>query len=243
MNRSANPATNPGSGRARPGDAARRPPAGGVLTSHTDSTVAIRDAEPGDAATVVDVLVDAFLPDPVADWLIAHEPTGRQVYPAYSQMMFDYTLTHGGTIHVTADRSGAAVWLPHTDTTIGDGGVYERLLADACGMHADRFRLLNATLAHHQPQQPHHYLAYLGVTFSRRNRGTGSRLLAHQHATLDAENTPAYLVATTTRSRDLYLRHGYQPRPAIRLPLAGGPTLWPMWRDPWPPDIETTRRH
>lgn len=242
MNRSANPAANSESGRAWPGDAARRQPMGGVLMSHADSTVAIRDAEPGEAANVVDVLVDAFLPDPVADWLIEREPTRRQVYPAYSRMVFGYILARGGVVHVTADLSGAAVWLPRTDP-IGDGGEYNRLLAEACGVHADRFRLLDAILAHHRPQQPHHYLAHLGVTSSRRNQGLGSLLLAHQHATLDTEGTSAYLVATTTRSRDLYLRHGYQPRPAITLPLAGGLTLWPMWRAPWPPDIETARHH
>ena len=42
---------------------------------------------------------------------------------------------------------------------------------------------------------------------------------------------PAYLNAGSPRSRDLYLRHGFEVTEEFRLP-EGGPPLWRMWREP-----------
>ena len=46
----------------------------------------------------------------------------------------------------------------------------------------------------------------------------------------DAEGMPAYLEATTARSRDLYARHGFEVVGLLELP--GGLTMYPMWREP-----------
>jgi hypothetical protein len=50
----------------------------------------------------------------------------------------------------------------------------------------------------------------------------------------DAEGIAAYLNAGSTRSRDLYLRHGFEVVEEFRLPF-GGPPLWRMWRRPVKP--------
>jgi hypothetical protein len=47
----------------------------------------------------------------------------------------------------------------------------------------------------------------------------------------DRERMPAYLNAGSPRSRDLYLRHGFEVTEEFRLP-EGGPPLWRMWREP-----------
>ena len=49
--------------------------------------------------------------------------------------------------------------------------------------------------------------------------------------TLDAEGIPAYLEASTVRSRALYERHGFEVTGEFNLP-SGGPPLWQMWREP-----------
>jgi hypothetical protein len=54
-------------------------------------------------------------------------------------------------------------------------------------------------------------------------------------AALDDSGRPAYLEASSPRARDLYLRHGYLPRPGTPFHLPdGGPPMWPMWREPRP---------
>jgi predicted N-acetyltransferase YhbS len=80
---------------------------------------------------------------------------------------------------------------------------------------------------------PHHYLAFLGVAPELQGHGIGSGLLNHHHARLDAQGLPAYLEASTERSRDLYLRHGYTLTGDAPLVLPdNGPPIWPMWREP-----------
>jgi GNAT superfamily N-acetyltransferase len=75
----------------------------------------------------------------------------------------------------------------------------------------------------------------LAVRPGQQGQGTGSMLLAAHHAALDRDRIPAYLEAASQRSRDLYLRHGYQPWPGAPYHLpGGGPPMWPMWRDPQP---------
>jgi len=50
----------------------------------------------------------------------------------------------------------------------------------------------------------------------------------------DRERRPAYLEASSTRSRDLYARHGFAVEEEIRLP-GDGPPMWRMWREPRSP--------
>jgi GNAT superfamily N-acetyltransferase len=71
----------------------------------------------------------------------------------------------------------------------------------------------------------------LGTDPDRQGRGLGSLLLRQTLSELDWARTPAYLEASTPRSRALYLRHGFVVMNEIRLP-GGGPPLWRMWRDP-----------
>jgi hypothetical protein len=48
----------------------------------------------------------------------------------------------------------------------------------------------------------------------------------------DHGGTPAYLEASSSHVRDLYLRHGYTLQPGAAFRLPEGPLLWPMWREP-----------
>ena len=54
--------------------------------------------------------------------------------------------------------------------------------------------------------------------------------MRHHHAWLDANGMPAYLEASSPRSRDLYAKHGYLAGEPFRVP--DGTPFWPMWREP-----------
>jgi ribosomal protein S18 acetylase RimI-like enzyme len=83
----------------------------------------------------------------------------------------------------------------------------------------------------HPRKPPHWYLAIMGVDPQWQGRGIGSKLMRPALEALDAEGTPAYLEASTVRSRALYERHGFAVTGEFNLP-SGGPTLWQMWREP-----------
>ena len=88
-----------------------------------------------------------------------------------------------------------------------------------------------AVMEEGHPRTPHYYLDSLGVEPGVAGEGIGSALMEPVLERCDAERMPAYLNAGSARSRDLYLRHGFEVTEEFRLP-DGGPPLWRMWREP-----------
>jgi GNAT superfamily N-acetyltransferase len=195
----------------------------------TRPTVKFLTATQDDASAVASVLTEAFLYSPVADWLIPDPDTRRRVYLDYFRLHVDHALD-SGTVDVTADYTAAALWHPNG---LPDPAGYDERLAAVCGVWLRRFQVIDDLFTEHHPATPHHYLAFLGVVPNRQGEGIGSALLNRYHTNLDAQGMPAYLEASTPRSRDLYLRHGYTVRQHLQLPEEG-PTMWPMWREPIP---------
>jgi GNAT superfamily N-acetyltransferase len=83
----------------------------------------------------------------------------------------------------------------------------------------------------HPRKPPHWYLAIMGVDPEWQGRGIGSKLMQPALETLDAEGTPAYLEASTPRSRAQYDRHGIAVTGAFN-PPSGGQPLWQRRREP-----------
>ncbi|MEU8106107.1 GNAT family N-acetyltransferase [Nonomuraea muscovyensis] len=185
---------------------------------------AVRRAGAGDAALVAELIATAFAPLDAVGYLVPDPAHRHEIMTADFRIMVDHAAEHG-EIHVIDDGPAAAVWFPRT-TPLPEPPAYDRRLAEATGPWADRFRALDALFDKHHPAEPHHHLAFLAVHPDRQGRGLGSALLRHHHARL--AGLPAYLEASSRRSRDLYLRHGYRPREPFALP--DGSTFWPMWR-------------
>jgi GNAT superfamily N-acetyltransferase len=194
----------------------------------TAPDVAVRIATAADLDPLADVLTEAFVTGPLADWLIPDAAARHEVYAR----CFRLVLAHAfdvGYVRVGGDGAAVAVWFPMTEPQ--QPSDYEERLVDAVGPWLDRFLLKATTCDPRHPVEPHHYLAYLGVAPARQGTGLGSALLDHVHAELDAAGLPAYLEATNARNRDLYLRHGYTTAGPFTLP-DGGPPMWGMWRAP-----------
>jgi GNAT superfamily N-acetyltransferase len=84
----------------------------------------------------------------------------------------------------------------------------------------------------HHPTTEHWYLPITGVDPSAQGRGLGSTLLRHALAACDRDGLPAYLEASTLRSRVLYEHVGFTQRGEIQ--AGSSPTVWAMLRDPVP---------
>jgi GNAT superfamily N-acetyltransferase len=80
------------------------------------------------------------------------------------------------------------------------------------------------------PSFPLWYLPLTGVDPPAQGRGLGSSLLRHGLEAPDREGLPAYLEATSPRSRDLYARHGFEAIGVVQ--QGGSPPMWPMPRQP-----------
>ena len=80
------------------------------------------------------------------------------------------------------------------------------------------------------PTADHWYLPIIGVDPIAQGQGMGSALLADRLATCDADGLPAYLEATSERSRALYARHGFEIVEEIQ--FGASPPIWAMLREP-----------
>lgn len=92
---------------------------------------------------------------------------------------------------------------------------------------------VQAALERVHPVEPHWYLHALGTDPAHQGRGLGSSALAPVLERCDADGVPAYLESSKHDNIPFYERHGFRVTGEVALP-AGGPSAWPMWRDPRP---------
>ncbi|MFG1779042.1 GNAT family N-acetyltransferase [Micromonospora sp. NPDC049048] len=214
----------------------------------SNSTLTVRQATRDDAGPLITVLVEAFLNGPVADWLVPDLDERRNVYFRYFTHVLHHGLQHG-RVDTTSDLSAVAIWYTRDEVPLRAPADHHHKVEEATGRYAPKFLLLDAIFETHHPQAPHDYLAYVAVDPCQQGQGVGSALLTTAHRTLDATNRPAYLEASNTRNRDLYLRLGYRQGAPIHLPTQG-PLIWRMWRGqptdgtpaPFPTDLLPRRR-
>lgn len=188
-------------------------------------------AELRDLRQIAQVVAEAFIDLPPSQWLVPDRAVRQRIFPDYFSLYVEHGIRHG-MVHTVPDRAAAAIWLP---TTPGEGEFlddYDTRLAAICGPWVDRFRTFDQTLeANHPSTRAHHHLAILAVVPHRQRQGLGSALLRSHHEFLDAEGIPAYLEASDPGTRDMYLRHGYQPL-GEPFTFPDGPPMFPMWREP-----------
>ncbi|TNH26109.1 GNAT family N-acetyltransferase [Micromonospora orduensis] len=192
-------------------------------------SVHIDRLEPEDTALVAGRIAEAFTALEVTSWLVPDASKREAVLAGNFEILVGHAMRHG-MVYATADRTSVAVWFPSVGEQPPAPEDYDARLAAACGEWTDRFRHLDDLFAANHPHPDHHHLAFLATRPDRQGHGLGTALLEHHHAWLDANAMPAYLEASSPRSRDLYAKHGYRAGEPFRVP--DGTPFWPMWREP-----------
>jgi len=195
--------------------------------------VAIRTAGADDRESVARLLDSAFQDDPVSGWIFPGEDERRTIHPRLMAAFVDIVLAEG-RVDVTEDGAACALWLPvPAESTHGhddqDGFAQ---LREALDPDNERIELIGRLTADVHPSgRAHEYLWMIGVAPERQGEGLGTALIGAVLERCDRETVPAYLEASSARSRVLYERLGFElvERP---LHLPDGPQMWPMWRDP-----------
>lgn len=200
----------------------------------TTTVPTVRPSDAADREAIAAVLAGAFADDPVFAWTIPDAARRAAVLPGLFALFADVYRPLRAS-RVVADRgavAGAALWAaPGTQAVADeDAEAFVAAVERVCGADTGRLLEVVGLLEEHHPTQACHYLNLLGVDPARHGRGLGSVLLAATLRRCDAEGSPAYLEATSPRNRQLYARHGFEVVGEIALP--GGPSLWPMWREP-----------
>lgn len=187
----------------------------------------------GDRTAATAALAEAFMDDPVAIWATPKDHHRPRALRRFFGAVYD-THIDGEVTYVDSERRGAAIWaLPGH----WQGSAINQLRTAAAFAHPRHWprlpRIVGGVVTAEQshPRTEHFYLATLGVAPDRQGEGLGSRLLAPVLEICDTDGIPAYLESSKHSNIAFYARHGFRVTAELQLP-GGGPTLYPMWREP-----------
>lgn len=194
----------------------------------------------GDITAMADSLQGAFFDDPVTSWFLPDAGSRpRRLAGMFTTLLVGQYLPMR-TVWTTADQSGAALWAPPGHAKIPMSRIVRQApgMVKALGRHTVRaLRFLDVVEKQH-PTEPHWYLGVLGTSPPHQGKGIGAALLAPVLDRCDREGVPAYLESSKPTNIPYYQRFGFETTGEIS--VSGGPTVWPMWRDPRPPEDRPT---
>jgi ribosomal protein S18 acetylase RimI-like enzyme len=188
----------------------------------------IRSATSDEVPRAIAAITAAFIADPPARfaWPSAHDYLVNM--PVATREFAGNCFEHG-TAYVSADFSGAALWLP--PGVEPDGEALGKMFRAT--VRRERLDDLLATfkkMEQSHPREAHWYLPQIGVDPNAQGRGIGGALMRHALARCDQERALAYLEASKPQNIPFYQRHGFEVTGEIQIGAA--PMVTPMLRKP-----------
>ncbi len=186
----------------------------------------------GDIEALSDVLRAAFWDDPVMMWMLPDEKSRSRRLAGLFKVLLKTHYLSMRTVWTTPEQQGGALWAPPKHWRIPTWDIVRAGpgLALALGLRSiTALRFLEEVDKQH-PSEPHWYLGVLGTGPAYQGKGIGSALMQPVLERCDREGLPAYLESSKEQNIPFYSRHGFEVTGEIT--AMGGPTLWPMWREP-----------
>ena len=180
-----------------------------------------------DESSLIDVLVGAFIEDPVSRWAWPDSQQYLMHFPSLVRALGGKAFKHGSAYYVDG-YAGAALWLPpdlgpDEDVLVS---LFQRTVSEQ--IQKDILAVFKQ-MGHYHPSEPHWYLTLMGVDPLQQGKGFGSALLQHALIQCDRDRKLAYL-ESIPRSILLYQRHGFELLGTIQVGMS--PPLFPMLRRP-----------
>ena len=194
----------------------------------------IRRAGATDTGAATSVLASAFAEDPMFAWLIgARTDTERRLPHMFGHFLAAELAKEHHAVDVVEGGGGVAIWHGVDDwkTPIRELARMAPAALRTFGRRLPRALRTLSMVEKAHPEEPHLYLAVLGVSPDRQGQGLGGALLTAMTERCDTEGLAAHLENSNPRNEALYARHGFVPQGPIDLP-SGAPVLGAMWREP-----------
>ena len=202
--------------------------------------VEIRQAGPDDVAGIAHSLGRAFGDDPIFEFLVPGIDADTRATRCTPFFSADTKIRlKQASVWTTPDHAGAALWAPpgRWRTTIAQGlRLAGPIIRGSRGRALRGMSALSAVEKAHPKEPAHWYLAVLGTDPDHQGKGIGSALLRPVLDTCDADGVGAYLESSKESNIPFYERHGFTVVRELKL-AKGAPSVWPMWRDPQPPEL------
>lgn len=193
--------------------------------------VVVRRADPADRQVAVAALARAFWNDPFLVHFYPDEGVRALRIGGFFDLLWRVSMPLGH-VEVTEGCEAVALWRP-------PGRWRTRRRAIAVNLPSILFtyggairrvlRCLGTMEAHH-PNRPHWYLATVGTDPPHQGKGYAARLIRSRLARCDAMGEAAYLEAATEGHVPFYSGLGFRLMSEVKVP--GGPSFFPMWREP-----------
>lgn len=199
-----------------------------AIQSQESNSSTVKTTTIAEQPYIIAGLVLAFHNDPVARWMYPDSHQYLTYFPDFIKAFGGRAFEHDTTYAV--DRySGAALWFPpgvepNVDVLIE---LFQRSVDDS--QQEDLFTVLEQ-MGHFHPQQPHWYLAILGVEPVQQRKGYGSELMQPILKRCDREQITAYLESSNPANIPFYERHGFELLGTIQ--VGTSPPIFPMVRYP-----------
>lgn len=199
-------------------------------------SIAVQQAEKADVKELAHTLGRAFFDDPVMTWLLPDAGRRAKGLPIMFATLARHQYLAPGGMEVAAEGpivAAAALWSPPgrwqtaraTDLRMMPGFVR------ALGLDNARGKQVGELMKKNHPEEPHWYLAVIGSDPTYRGQGFGHALMRSRLDRVDEEHAAAYLESSSPDNVPYYERYGFEVTGEIEIP-DGGPTVWPMWRQP-----------
>ncbi len=174
------------------------------------------------------VLARSFLDDP--GWVHVFPEAATRV--ARTDRLLALTIRHGyvdlgesWVVDGDGAPAAAAIWAPPGQHALSVRTTIRMLpaLAWQIGRRIPPALRLMRVMERGHPDEPHWYLAALGVDPDHQGRGHGARLLAPVLERCDATRTLAWLESANPRNHGFYRRMGFEVANQVTVPA--GPTM------------------
>ena len=179
------------------------------------------------------MLARAFHDDPVFGWIFPAEGSRhRRLRRYFVTELHHESLRHGAVEVACADGrvAGAAVWFPPSAWSPGTEASALPGYLQAFGRRlVIGSQYLSVAVRAHPREQPHWYLAIIGVDPVRQGYGVGAALLRSRLRQCDEEGLPVYLESSKLENVPLYQHFGFHITGTLGLP-EGAPVVNTMWR-------------
>jgi ribosomal protein S18 acetylase RimI-like enzyme len=194
----------------------------------------VRPADGADVPRLADVLTDAFMDDPLSQWLFGGDDgLARRLRISFEAVLRRIYLPKGSS-YTTDDLAGAALWAPPGKWKIPVLTQVRLAPTFIRHMPSRSFRRgaqVNTMFQRAHPAEPHWHLSVLGVDPVRQRVGIGGALMRPVLERANAEGVLCYLESSKQENLPYYARHGFEVTREFLAP-DGGPQLWTMTRRP-----------
>ena len=176
----------------------------------------------------LDALTMAFCADPVLRFCYPDPKSYLTHFPRFAAAFGGKAFSSGSAFHI-GNYVGSALWLP-PDIYPSDEEVFGHFEKSVEPSKVKTVFSVLEQMAKYHPDEPHWYLALIGVDFGHQGAGYGTLLMGAMTERIDVEGRLAYLESTNPKNLTLYERFGFELVGRIDSDIA--PPLFPMVRRP-----------